>query len=255
MGRLDGKVAIITGGASGMGAAGAKLFAEEGAKVVIADIQDDKGASVEKEIRDAGNEAAYIHCNLVETNEVDNLIKAAVEKFGRIDIFWHNAGNAGPVLDNTTPENFDLCISLHIKAGLFGAKASIEEMKKTGGGSIIFTSSISGLRPSRSSVLYSICKSGELMMGKCLANYCGKYNIRSNVICPGSIETPLLPSFFGRSEEDDFEAIKAGYLEKIPMRRLGVAEDIAKTALWLASDEASYINGDVISVDGGLFCC
>ena len=254
MGKLDGKVAIITGAASGMGAEGARVFAAEGAKVVIADIQDEKGEAVAKEILDAGNEATYMHTELTNVPEIEATVNATVDKYGRIDIFWHNAGNAGPILEETTPENFDLGIALHIKAGLFGAKFCMEEMKKVGGGSLIFTSSIAGLRPSRSSTLYSIEKSGELMMAKCLANYYGKYNIRSNVICPGTIETPLLPSFWGRTENDDFEQIKAGYIAKIPMRRLGTVREIANTALWLASDDASFISGDVISVDGGLFC-
>lgn len=253
MGKLDGKVALITGAASGMGEASARLWAKEGGKIAIADIQDEKGEKIVSEICAGGGDAFYIHTDVTSVPAVGNMIHTVVEKYGKLDIFWHNAGNAGPgKIEETTEKDFDFTFALHVKAGFFGAKYAIEEMKSTGGGALLFTSSIAGLKPSRSSTVYSLCKSSEVMLTKCLANYYGHYNIRTNCICPGPIQTALLPSFMSRGSDDDPKKIEENYKARVPLGRLGTADEIAKTALWLVSDDASFVNGAVVSVDGGL---
>ncbi|MDR1508513.1 MAG: glucose 1-dehydrogenase [Synergistaceae bacterium] len=255
MKKLEGKVGLITGAASGMGRASAKLWAAEGAKVAIADIQDEMGEAVVEEIKSQGGDAFYMHIDVTRADEVENMVKKTLEKYGKLNIFWHNAGNAGPgLIERTTEEEYDFTLALHVKAGFFGAKYALEEMKKVGGGAMLFTSSIAGLKVSRSSAVYSICKSSLVMLTKCLALHYGKYNIRANCICPGATQTPLLPSFMNRSPEDDIKAIKANYIAKIPLGRLGTSEDIALASLWLVSDDASYVNGAILSVDGGLAC-
>ncbi|MDR1508519.1 MAG: glucose 1-dehydrogenase [Synergistaceae bacterium] len=256
MGKLSGKVGLITGAASGMGKASAELWASEGAKMAIVDVQDEKGEEVVNGIKSRGGEAMFVHTDVTKVAEIEKMINTTVEKYGRLDFFWHNAGNAGPgLVERTSEEEYDFTLSLHIKAGFFGAKFAIEEMKKIGGGAILFTSSLAGLKASRSSTVYSICKSSLVMMTKCLALHYGQYNIRTNCICPGAVNTPLWPSFMGRdSDKNDAKAVEDAYIAKTPLHRFGQPEDIAKASLFLVSDEASYVNGAILTVDGGISC-
>ncbi len=253
--RLKGKVALITGAASGFGRAAAYLFAEEGARVVVADFNAANGEEVVKNIRNKGGEASFVHVDCGVVSDVENMVKHAVETFGKLDIFWHNAGDAGPGnIARVTEEQFDRTMSIHVKGGFFGAKFAIPEIRKSGGGSILFTSSVGGIKPSAGSPVYAMAKTSLAMLTRCLAVQLGKENIRVNCIAPGAVETGLWNDFMGRDPDlitpDEYET---GILTGTPMGRKGKTEDIAQAALFLVSEEANYVTGTVIPVDGG-FC-
>jgi NAD(P)-dependent dehydrogenase (short-subunit alcohol dehydrogenase family) len=252
MKKLNNKVALITGAATGMGKATAKLFAQEGAKVVIADINDKEAEETAKEIKIAGGHCTFIHADLSKMASVEAMVKKTADTYGKLDIFYHNAGIAGPgYLDRTTEEGYDLVMAVNLKAGFFGAKYAAEEMRKSGGGSMLFTSSTAGLRPSFGSPSYSISKACVIMMTRNLAIYLAKDNIRVNCICPGAIETPQFPVFLTRNPEDNFEKNYAMLKARRPIKRMGKPEDIAEAALFLVSEEASFITGITMPVDGG----
>lgn len=252
---LEGKVALITGAASGMGRAAAQLFAAQGARVAVVDINDKLGDETVRQIRQEGGQAVYLHADVSKVPEMQRTVAQTVETFGRLDTFWHNAGNAGPgSIERTSEEDFDFTMALHVKGGFFGAKYALEEMKRAGrGGAVLFTSSLAGLKASRSSPVYSLAKSSLVMLTKCLALHYSQYNIRVNCICPGAVETPLWPSFVGRdSDVHDPAEVTRMYKQRTPMQRFGEPEEIARAALFLASDAASYVSGAILTVDGGL---
>lgn len=257
MGLLDHKVALITGASSGLGEAGAKTFAREGAKVIIADINAQKGNDVVQTIRNAGGEVRFIHADLSKLQDVERMIREAAQAFGRLDIFWHNAGNAGPgAIEQTEEDAYDLTMAIHLKAGFFGAKYAVEEMKKLGGGAILFTSSLAGIKTSRASPVYGIAKAGLISLTKNLTLAFAPYQVRVNAICPGAAETALWPAFANRGSTNfdpkKTEAVAQMYREKTPLGRLTDPQDIANGALYLCSDMASYVTGEILSVDGGL---
>lgn len=248
---LVGKVAVVTGSASGIGRAGAKLFAQEGAKVIIADINK-QGQQVAEEIEHQGNEASFVHTDLCSVSDIQNMIRKTIEKYGQVDIFWHNAGIAGPGgIENTTEETYESTMAIHLKASVFGAKCVIPEMEKSGGGCILFTSSISGLKPSPFSLPYSLAKAGLVMLTRCLASPLAKKNIRVNCICPAPAETPLLDSIAKRQGVTP-EELRRVSVERIPMGRYVTIDEIIQAALFLVSDNASAITGVALPVDGGM---
>jgi len=251
---LDGKVAIITGGASGMGRASALLFAKEGAQVVIADINDEMAKETVKSAKEAGGEIRYVRTDVSSVADLEKLVRETVRTFGKLNIFWHNAGNAGPgIIERTSEEDFDKTMAIHVKGGFFGAKYGIPEIRKAGGGSLLFTGSAGVYRPSRGSPTYAMAKASLVMLTRCLALHYAKENVRVNCISPGGIETPLLPAFSKRNPDlVSPDVYRAMMLEMIPMGEWGKPDDIAQTALFLVSDAASYITGAVISVDGGI---
>ncbi len=251
--RLDGKVALITGGGSGFGRAGALLFAREGAKVVVVDINDEGGRETVGLIREANGEASYVRADVGVVDEIERMIRSAIETYGRLNIFWHNAGIAGPgIIERTTEEAFDRTLNVHVKAGFFGSKFAIPEIKGAGGGSILFTSSVSGYRPSPFSPAYGISKAALSMLAKCLAVQLAKDNIRVNCIVPGCIRTGLWPAFQARDPGlITTEEWEKSVLAKTPMGRFGKVDDVAQAALYLASDEASFVTGVDLAVDGG----
>lgn len=254
MKNLDGKVALITGGASGMGRASALLFAKEGAKVVVADINDQMGEETVKLAKNDGLKVQYIHADVSKISDLEKMVLETLRIFGKLNIFWHNAGNAGPgIIERTSEIDFDKTLAIHVKGGFFGSKYSIPEIKKAGGGSILFTSSMAGLKPSKGSPTYSIAKASLIMLTRCLAAQYAKDNIRVNCICPGMIETPLTPAFFSRDPDlISPDAYRKAMFGMTPMGRFGTPEEIAQTALFLVSDAASYITGGIICVDGGV---
>jgi NAD(P)-dependent dehydrogenase (short-subunit alcohol dehydrogenase family) len=253
--KLDGKVAVITGSATGIGKATAILFAREGAKVVIADIKDKEANETVKMIEQVGGKAIFTHVDVAVVAEIEKMIKTAVETYGRLDIFYHNAGIAGPgFIEHTTEKDYDLAMAINLKAGFFGAKYAIPEIKKAGGGCILFTSSSVGLKPSPTgSISYSVAKSGLIMLTRALALYLAKDNIRVNCICPGPIVmTPFWSDVVTRrSGINAEEYINAIIEQTVPLNRSGTPEEIAEAALFLVSPEASYITGIAFSVDGG----
>jgi NAD(P)-dependent dehydrogenase (short-subunit alcohol dehydrogenase family) len=250
---LEGKVALITGAATGIGRASAILFAREGARVAIADINEKGAVETVDTIKAAGGDAVFVPSNLTRVTDVEAMVRTTVAAFGRLDIFFHNAGVAGPGrIETTTEEAYDQIMDIHVKAGFFGAKFAVEEMKKVGGGVILFTGSGLGLRPSRQSPSYSASKAALLMLTRALAVALAEHGIRVNAVCPGPIATtPLWQGVLARNPEivpADYAKMNA---EVRPIKRLGTPEEMARAALFLASPESSYITGVALPVDGG----
>lgn len=252
---MKGKVAIITGAGSGSGRAGALIFAREGAKVMAADINRSGVEETVRLAKEAGGEAAFIEVDCGKVEDMRRMIDEALGAYGRIDILWNHAGIPGPsTIEATEEEDFDRSLSVNVKGSFFATKFAIPYLKAAGGGSIIFTSSVSALRASPWSASYSMAKGGLISLTMALAVHLGPSNIRTNCLCPAGIDTPMLRTFTNREGKLDEEAVEAsirGLGEKSPLGRLASPEDIANAALFLASDEASYLNGVIIPIDGG----
>jgi len=251
--KLEGKVALITGAATGIGRATALLFAKEGARVVIADInQKDADETVQRIKRDGG-EAFFAYTNLLNVSEIEKMVKTTVATYGKLHIFYHNAGVAGPGrIELTTEEAYDQIMDIHVKAGFFGAKCAAPEIKKSGGGSILFTGSGLGLRPSSQSPAYSVSKAALLMLTRALAVSLAKDGIRVNAVCPGPISTtPVWQGVLARNPEIVPDEYAQMNIQVRPIKRMGTPEEMAQAALFLVSSEASYITGVALPVDGG----
>ena len=251
--KLQGKVALITGAATGIGRATAILFAKEGAQVVIADINEKDAVETVRTIKKDGGDAFFAYANLVNTIEIERMVRKTVATYGKLHIFYHNAGVAGPGrIELTTEEAYDQIMDIHLKAGLFGAKFAAPEIKKAGGGSILFTASGLGLRPSLQSPAYSVSKAGLIMLTRALAVALAKDGIRVNAICPGPISsTPLWQGVLARNPEIVPEEYTRMNMQIRPIKRLGTPEEMAQAALFLVSPGASYITGVALPVDGG----
>lgn len=251
--QLDGMVALITGAATGIGRASARLFAEEGARVVIADINEADGAATAAGIVAAGGAATFVRADLTRLPDIEAMVRAAVATYGRLDIFFHNAGVAGPGrLASTTEEAYDQIMAIHMKAGFFGAQFAAAEMAKTGGGAILFTGSGLGLRPSAQSPAYSASKAGLLMLARALAVGLAADGIRVNAVCPGPIDsTPLWAGVLARNPEIEPESYAQMNRSVRPIKRLGTPEEMARAALFLVAPGSSYITGVALPVDGG----
>jgi NAD(P)-dependent dehydrogenase (short-subunit alcohol dehydrogenase family) len=251
--KLEGKVALITGAATGIGRATALLFAKEGARVAIADInQKDADETVQKIERDGG-EAFFAYTDLRKMTDIEKMVRTTVATYGKLHIFYHNAGVAGPGrIELTTEEAYDQIMDIHVKAGFFGAKFAAPEIKKSGGGSILFTGSGFGLRPSSQSPAYSVSKAALLMLTRALAVSLAKDGIRVNAVCPGPISTtPLWQGVLARNPEIVPEEYTQMNIQVRPIKRMGTPEEMAQAALFLVSPEASYITGVALPVDGG----
>ena len=252
--RLEGKVAVITGAASGIGRATVDLFVSEGARVVAADIQDDKGARIEE---DHHGMARYVRCDVMQDKDIENAVSAARKHFGRLDVLFNNAGTGGASdpPDGVTAEGFDSVMHLHVRAALFGMKYAVPMMRAVGGGSIISTASVAGIRTGYGPLLYSIAKAAIVHMTHASAATLGPENIRVNCICPGLIATNIFAQAFGMPSqlaESRIEAIAESTKQSQPIPRGGRARDIAEAALYLASDGSGFVNGHALVVDGGL---
>lgn len=249
--RLKDKVAIITGAGSGMGRAGAVLFAREGAKVVVADIDPKGGEETVSLVKAAGGEAIFVRTDISNLEDIQKMVNAAVEKYGKLNILWNHAGipTPGGGFDAIDAATWEKCINLNVRSGFFATKFAIPEMKKAGGGSILYTASVAGHRGHTQAPLYSMTKAAVMNLARTTAKQMAKFNIRSNSISPGPIDTPMLPEFSGRAM--DPEAYRKAIMAAVPLGRLGQPQEIAQAALFLASDEASYITGIDMLVDGG----
>ncbi|MEX0785533.1 MAG: glucose 1-dehydrogenase [Dehalococcoidia bacterium] len=248
MGRLDDKVAVITGSASGIGRATALRFGAEGAKVVVADWQEPAGNQVADDVRSKGGEATFVRTDVSSPDDVQRMIDTAVENYGRLDVLFNNAGVEGeqaPTGDCTL-ENWDRVININLKGVFLGMKYGIQAMLKTGGGSIINTASVAGLVGFRGIPAYSASKGGVVQLTKTAALEYAQQNIRVNVICPGVIWTPMVERFTGASDE-----VRRAMEQLEPVGRLGTADEVANLALFLASDESSFCTGAPFLVDGG----
>ncbi len=254
MARLDGKVAVITGGASGMGAATVRRFVREGARVVIADILDQKAKALVEELREA---AVYAHTDVTQEAEVANAIDMAVGNWGRLDCIFNNAGLAGvdEILEAIPADGYDQTMDVLLKGVLLGMKHAAPIMKKQRSGSIINTGSVAGLRAGFGPHVYSAAKAAVIHLSRSAAMELGEWGVRVNCICPGGIVTPIFGKALGLSVEEADRAIEAvteGLAQMQPIKRPGQPDDIASAALWLASDESTFVNGHALVVDGGL---
>jgi NAD(P)-dependent dehydrogenase (short-subunit alcohol dehydrogenase family) len=251
--KLEGKVALITGAATGIGRATALLFAKEGARVVVADTNQKDADETVQRIKGDGGEAFFAYTNLLNVTEIEKMVRTTVATYGKLHIFYHNAGVAGPGrIELTTEEAYDQIMDIHVKAGFFGAKFAAPEIKKSGGGSILFTGSGLGLRPSSQSPAYSVSKAALLMLTRALAVSLAKDGIRVNAVCPGPISTtPLWQGVLARNPEIVPEEYTQMNIQVRPIKRMGTPEEMAQAALFLVSSEASYITGVALPVDGG----
>ena len=245
--RLQGKVALISGGARGQGAAEAKLFAREGAKVVFGDVLDDEGRKTEAEIQEIGGEALYIHMDVTKEGDWEKAVSETVSKFGKLDILVNNAGVVSwGNLEDTTPEEWDRVMDINSKGVFLGTKAVIPEMRKVGGGSIVNISSISGIiGQDNIQPVYNASKGAVRLFTKSTAIQYASEHIRANSVHPGSVATDM------NAERRSDPELLAQSLSRIPIGRIGEAEDIALGVLYLASDEASFITGSELVIDGG----
>jgi len=244
--RLENRVAIITGAGSGFGRATAYLFAKEGAKVVVADISDTGGEETVATIRSSGGEAFFIHTDVTVASEVEHLIRVTVDRLGRIDILFNNAGivQKFSAVEDVAPSVWDDIYAVNVKGVFLGAKYVVPEMKKGGGGVIINTGSIVGLRPPQNLCAYASSKGAVITLTKALALELAPANIRVNCINPTVADTPFLRHTFSK------KGLKAA-VKFIPIGRLAKPEDVAYAALYLASDESSMLTGTCINLDGG----
>ena len=245
MGRLDNKVAIVTGASSGMGRATAIRFAGEGAAVVVADLNEDGGASTVRQCKENAGRAVFHKADVTSEADVESMIARAISEFGRLDVTFNNAGLIGAVgrLEEISAESWDRTHAILLRAVFFGIKYSIPHMRKVGGGSIISTASIAGMRGGFGPSIYSAAKAGVINLTQCAAVELGKDRIRVNCICPGGINTPI----GGATTERSVQALSKAQ----PIQRAGQPEDIANMALFLASDESEWITGTSMLVDGG----
>ena len=245
--RLEGKVALITGGARGQGAVEAMLFAREGAKVVIADVLDREGMAVAAEIAELGGEALYVHLDVSSETDWRQAVDTVVSSYGKLDVLVNNAAiwRGGNVAD-TSSEQWDQVLAINAKGAFLGTKLAIPQMRNAGGGSIVNISSTAGLVGSRTSTAYSASKGAVRLLTKSTAVQYGAEGIRANSIHPGPIDTVMGDQVWpdaGSREET---------IERTVLKRLGTPDDIANGALFLASDESSFMTGTELVIDGGL---
>jgi NAD(P)-dependent dehydrogenase (short-subunit alcohol dehydrogenase family) len=246
MDRLKGKVAIITGGGSGIGRATCLLFAREGAKVVVADYVAEGGHETVRQIKDAGGEAVFVQADVSKSADVQTMIGATIRNYGRVDVLFNNAGIEGPSakLANVKEEDWERVIAIDLTSVYLGMKYVIPEMIKQGGGSIISTASVAGMVGFPGSGAYSAAKAGVINLTRLAALEYADKNIRVNCICPGVIETPMVDRVVG-------ERPRERIIRTEPVGRLGKPEEIANAALFLASDESSFATGAPFVIDGG----
>lgn len=250
MGRLEGKVAVITGGASGMGEATAKLFVREGARVIIGDLQREKGEAVARSI---GPECRFVAADVSASEDVAGLVGAAVQAWGRLDAMFNNAGIGGGEgsLVDCSEETWDRVIAVDLKGVWLGMKHSIPHMIASGGGSIVSTASIAAVLGFAGLGAYGAAKAGVTELTRVAAIEYASQGIRANCILPGGILTPIIYNNPALATPVDPEIARANLERMQPIQRAGLPEDIANAALWLASDESSFVTGQSIVVDGG----
>jgi NAD(P)-dependent dehydrogenase (short-subunit alcohol dehydrogenase family) len=248
--RLKDKVALITGAGSGIGREAALLFAREGASVVVADVADDAGRHTAADIEKAGGRAHFVHADVSQANDVRAMVGEAEKTYGRVNVLFNNAGvfpdADGSVLD-TDEETWDFVLRVNLKGVFLGCKYGIPALLRAGGGSIVNTASFVALMGAATpQIAYTSSKGGVLALTREVAIEFARKGIRVNALCPGPVDTPLLQELFRDPER------RKRRLVHIPMGRLARADEVAKAALFLASDESSYINGAAFTVDGGI---
>jgi NAD(P)-dependent dehydrogenase (short-subunit alcohol dehydrogenase family) len=249
MDRLNGKVAAITGGASGIGAGTVRRFVEEGAEVLIADLDEDKGNALANEL---GPSVAFLRTDVSKEEDVAAMVAETTDRFGRIDVLFNNAGFGGALgpIESTTVADYDLTMDVLLKSVFLGIKHATPLMKAQGSGSIISTASVAGIRAGYAPHLYSVAKAAVIHLTRTVALELGEHGIRVNAICPGFIATPLAA---GRPDADEsqIDQMRAAGAASQVLGRVGEPLDIANMALFLATDESEWITGREFVVDGG----
>jgi Dehydrogenases with different specificities (related to short-chain alcohol dehydrogenases) len=251
--RVENKLVVITAAASGMGRAGVQLFLREGAKVAAIDVDADRLRELAASVKAQGHVLVTVTADLAKPEEARSSINRAAELLGGIDILWAHAGIPGPGgVENLDLAEYDQAVMLNLTSATLAAGEVIGHMRKRGGGAIVFTSSVSGLVGSMFSPVYSAVKFAVVGLTKSLAQRFAQDKVRVNVVCPGLADTPMKMGFTGRSgDPQEAEANQARMLAAVPMGRLCRPEEVASAVLWLASDDASFVTGIALPVDGG----
>ncbi len=247
-GRLEGRVAIITGGASGIGLATARLFVAEGARVALADINADRLTSAVESIDSTGAFAFGAAVDVSDGQQVARVVQETVDRFGRLDVMFSNAGISARYNVIDMPEEaFDRVISVNLRGGFLCAKHAIPRMIESGGGSLIFTASELAVVGTENAAAYCASKTGLVGMTRAIAVDHAAQGIRVNALCPGPVDTPLL-----HGERSDPAEHEQSMIERMPVKRVGKPEELARAALFLASDDSSFMTGQMLVVDGGV---
>jgi len=248
MGKLNGKVALISGGARGQGAAEARLFADEGAKVVLGDVRDAEGKKIEEAIRVEGGEAVYVHLDVADESNWRNAVQIATSRYGQLDILINNAAIVIPrvPIEERTVEEWDRVMAVNARGVFLGTKHAIPAMRRAGGGSIVNISSVAGIGQSlHQEPAYAASKGAVRIFTKVTASQHAKDNIRCNSVHPGPIDTEMLHSAIS-----DPQALEHR-LRRVPLGRVGTVDEVVAAVLFLASDDSSYVTGSELVVDGG----
>jgi 3-oxoacyl-[acyl-carrier protein] reductase len=251
MGRLEGLVAAVTGGGSGIGHASALAFAREGACVLVADVRGAEEAA--GEVRAQGGSADSIAVDVTDYQQVQAMVDKAVERFGKLDILFNNAGipQSFTPFEESTDELYDRIFDVNVRGVMNGCRAAIPVMKRQGGGVILITASTAGIRPRPGLAVYNASKAAVINLTKTLAVELAPHHIRVVSICPVATDTPMLPSFIGVNQGADESEGRKRFIATIPWGRLNRPEDLANAAVFLASPEAEMVTGTAFEVDGG----
>lgn len=248
-GRLEGRVAIVTGGGSGIGAASVRCFAREGAAVIVADLSGTRADKIVQEVAAAGGKARMIKMDAADPEGMQAAIKLALDSYGRLDVMFNNAGYAELAsVEETTLESWNRVLAVTLTSTFLGIKYSVPVMRNQGGGAIVNTASISGTRGDHGLGSYNAAKAGVINLTRTAAIENARHKIRVNCVCPGAINTRA-PELLAGNRADEFRRLQGA---AAPLGRMGEPEEIANTVLFLASDEASFITGEAIIVDGGM---